>query len=160
MVAHDDTVLGTDVQLRGCDSLQSVDDDLTITRDIDLDLSEQEVWELIGDGEAWSQWMADASDVVVAPGGAGEVVDDGERRFVRVDDVVPGRRVSYRWWPASEPDAVSSVELVIVPRPDGSTLRISETLRSRAATASRAAYLRWTVRTVSLWCCAAARVHA
>ena len=141
--------------------MRFVDDDLTITRDIDLDLSEQEVWQLIGDGEAWSQWLADASDVVVAPGGAGEVVDDGERRFVRVDDVVPGRRVSYRWWPASEPDAVSSVELVIVPRPGGSTLRVRETIQaSSAASAASTAHLRWTVRGFSLWCCAAARVHA
>jgi uncharacterized protein YndB with AHSA1/START domain len=151
MVAHDDTVAPEDVQLHGCGILISVDDDLTITRDIDLDLSEQEVWELIGDGEAWSRWMADTSDVVVAPGGAGEVVDDGERRFVRVDDVVPGRRVSYRWWPASEPDAVSSVELVIVPRPDGSTLRVRETIQASSAAS---AALRWEVRAVVLWSCA------
>ena len=148
MVAHDDTVRPADVQLRGCDSLRGVDDDLTITRDIELDLSEQELWELIGNGEAWSQWMTEASDVVVAPGGTGEIVDDGERRFVRVDDVVPGRRVSYRWWPAAEPDAVSSVDLVVVPRPGGSTLRVRETIQASSAAA---AALRWEVRAIVLW---------
>jgi uncharacterized protein YndB with AHSA1/START domain len=128
-----------------------VDDDLTITRDIDLDLSEQELWDLIGDGASWAHWMIDASDVLVVPGGGGEIVDDGQRRFVRVDDVVPGRQVSYRWWPADEPEAVSSVELVVVPRNGGSTLRIRETIQASAASA---AALRWEVRAVVLWSCA------
>ena len=144
------------MQPSGCDIVTDVDDDLTITRDIELDLSEEQLWELIGNGEAWSQWMTDASDVAVVPGGEGEVVDDGERRHVRVDDVVPGHRVGYRWWPAAEPDAVSTVELVIVPRPDGSTLRISETLRAQASNAA----MRWAVRAVALWCCGASRIHA
>jgi uncharacterized protein YndB with AHSA1/START domain len=148
VVARDDTAAPPDVQLRGCDSLRGVDDDLTITRDIDLDLSEQELWEMIGDGDSWSQWLTDAADVAVVPGGEGEVVDDGERRFVHVDDVVPGRRVSYRWWPATEPDAVSSVELLVVPRSGGSTLRVRETIQASSAAS---AALRWEVRAVVLW---------
>ena len=126
-------------------------DDLTITRDIDLDLTEEQLWELVGDGGAWSQWLTDESDVVVAPGGEGDVVDDGERRHVRVDDVVPGRRVNYRWWPASEPDVVSTVELVIVPRPGGSTLRVRETIQASSAAS---AAVRWEVRAIVLWSCA------
>jgi uncharacterized protein YndB with AHSA1/START domain len=151
VVARDDTGPGGDVQPKSCDSVCGVDDDLTITRDIDLDLSEQELWDMIGDGDAWSKWLTDAADVVVAPGRDGEVVDDGERRFVHIDDVVPGRRVAYRWWPASEPDAVSSVELVIIPSSAGSTLRVRETIR--ASSAAAAAH-RWEVRAIVLWSCA------
>ncbi len=103
---------------------------------------------MIGDGEAWSQWLTDTADVVVSPGRDGEVVDDGERRVVHIDDVVPGRRVAYRWWPASEPDAVSSVELVILPGSAGSTLRVRETIQaSSAASAAQ----RWEVRAIVLW---------
>jgi uncharacterized protein YndB with AHSA1/START domain len=136
-----------------------MDDALTVTRDIDVELGEDELWELVGDGEAWAEWMADASDVEVVPGGEGEVVDDGERRRVHIDDVVPGRRVSYRWWPTDQPAAVSTVELVIVPRPVGSTLRISETLRANALAPAVALELRWAVRAMALWCHHATLVH-
>jgi uncharacterized protein YndB with AHSA1/START domain len=138
-----------------------MDDALTVTRDIDVELGEDELWQLVGDGEAWAEWMTDTSDVEVAPGGGGEIVDDGERRRVCVDDVVPGRRVSYRWWPADEPATVSTVELLIVPRPAGSTLRITETLRASAsASASVALDLRWAVRAVALACHRGALVGA
>lgn len=134
-------------------------DDLTITRDIELDLAEDDLWGLVGNGAAWADWMTDTSDVEVVPGGSGEVVDDGVRREVRIDDVEPGHRVAYRWWPSGEPDAVSTVELVVVPRPNGSALRITETLRASTA-AGTALDLRWEVRALALWSRAVALVHA
>lgn len=140
-----------------------MENDLGVTRDVELDLSEEELWRLVGDGAAWAEWLADASDVEVVPGGEGDVVDDGERRHVQVDEVEPGRRVGYRWWPDQQPDVVSTVELVIVPRPAGSTLRITETRRARALASPAAAGapdLRWSVRAVLLWCRSASRVPA
>ena len=44
-------------------------DRVDITRSIELDLEPDEVWELIGDGERWADWMVDAADVDVVPGG-------------------------------------------------------------------------------------------
>lgn len=130
-------------------------DDPTITRDIELDLAEDDLWGLVGNGAAWADWMTDTSDVEVVPGGSGEVVDDGVRREVRIDDVEPGHRVAYRWWPSGEPDAVSTVELVVMPRPNGSTLRITETLHA-SADATTALDLRWEVRMLALWSVAVA----
>jgi uncharacterized protein YndB with AHSA1/START domain len=129
-------------------------DELTINRDIDLDLSEDELWALVGDGGAWANWLADDSDVVVEPGGEGDIVEAGERRHVRVDEVEQGRRVRYAWWPIDEPSSVSTVELVIVPRPAGSLLRIRETMQASSASASMA--FGWHVRAVALWSLAAA----
>lgn len=137
-------------------------DELAVTRDIDLELTEEELWALVGDGRAWSEWMTDAADVDVVAGGGGEVVDDGVRRHVRVDDVVPGREVRFRWWPDDEPDVVSAVRLVVLPTPSGSTLRITETRALAAATVSAVTTLdlRWEVRVLALWSRCAARVRA
>lgn len=124
-------------------------DELTITRDIDLDLTAEELWRLVGDGDAWSEWLVDSSDVPVEPGGEGDVLDDGERRHVRIDRVDAGRSVQYTWWPDDEGRVASTVELVIVPRPDGSTLRVREVLQA-SATASKSA-MRWELRAFALW---------
>ena len=135
----------------GCGSLTVVDD-VTITRDIDLELSGDELWDLVGAGDAWSAWLADEADVDVAPGSGGHIVDDGEHRHVRVDVVEPGVRVTYRWWSDDLPDAISTVDLLVVPRVTGSTLRIRETLSvATASAATVAASRRWEVRAVVLW---------
>jgi hypothetical protein len=78
-------------------------------------------------------------------------------RTVRVDEVEPSR-VTFTWWPAARPADVSTVELVVLPRPDGSTLRVTETTAS-AAHVTVAGAMRWDVRLlVLLAACAPALV--
>ena len=103
-----------------------------VSRTIDTDLSTEELWALLADGEAWATWMVDESDVTVAPGGEGRVVDDGVERRVRIDRLDDGRdgdgaRVGFTWWPDDRPDLVSAVELVVLPAATGSRLRVTET---------------------------------
>ena len=104
-----------------------------VSRTVDIDLAPEDLWALVTDGEAWATWMVDESDVAVAPGAEGRVVDDGIERTVRIDrldDDGAGQRVGFTWWPDHRPDLVSAVELVVLPAAVGSRLRVTETFAS------------------------------
>ena len=122
-----------------------------ITRSIGLDLEPGDVWELIGDGERWADWMVDTADVEVAPGAGGSVVDGDETREVRIDTVDAGERISFDWWPIGHPDQASSVDLRIVPAVHETLLEVVETFpANRTAVAMSAAAATWRVRAVTL----------
>jgi uncharacterized protein YndB with AHSA1/START domain len=122
-------------------------DRVDITRSIELDLEPDEVWELIGDGERWADWMVDASDVDVVPGGGGRVGDAAERRDVHIDTVATGERVAFEWWPVGRRDEASAVDLRIVPTTHGTVLEVVETFPARStAIAMSAAVSRWQAR--------------
>lgn len=123
-----------------------------VSRTIDTDLAPDELWALVADGDAWRTWMVDESDVTVAPGGEGRVVDDGVERRVRIDRLDDGRdgdgaRIGFTWWPDDRPDLVSAVELVVLPAATGSRLRVTETFTAAMATARP---LAWDVRLMLL----------
>ena len=92
-----------------------------ITRTVDSELPVDELWDLVADGGGWQAWM----------------VDDGSAGG--------DRRVCFTWWPPDRPDFASTVELVVLPAPAGSRLRVTETYLS-ARTAATA--LAWDVRIV------------
>jgi uncharacterized protein YndB with AHSA1/START domain len=121
-----------------------------VTRTVELEMSPDDLWSLIGDGERWAEWMVDDSDVEVSPDGEGSVTDDGVDRRVRVRDIVSGERVRFDWWPAGEPDVISAVELAVVPSRSGAVLRIVETFPARTTVAARAS-VAWAVRATCLW---------
>ena len=54
-------------------------DDTKITRTVETDLTPDELWSLVGDGEGWATWLVDDADIDVEPGASGTVVDDDER---------------------------------------------------------------------------------
>lgn len=123
-----------------------------VRRTIDTGLSATELWELVADGDAWARWMVDESDVTVAPGADGTVVDDGVTRHVHIDhldDDPDGARVGFTWWPDDRPDLTSSVELVVLPAPQGSRLLVTETFATAHAGAT-ASPLAWDVRLMLL----------
>ena len=126
-------------------------DRVDITRSIELDLEPRDVWELIGDGERWAEWMVDAADVDVVPGGGGQVRDVEGHRDVRIETVTEGERIAFEWWPVGRPDEASTVDLRIVPSSHGAVLEVVETFpATRAVTAVSAAAARWRVRAGSL----------
>ena len=99
-----------------------------VTRSVDLDVAPEDVWEAIVDDDARSAWLGGETRLDPVPGGEGyATTDDGEHRRVRVDAVEPGRRLSFHWW-ADDGDDLSVVELVVIPRPGGSTLTVTETM--------------------------------
>ena len=104
-----------------------MDDTVEVTRSIELDTDTDELWELIGDGDRWADWMVDAADVEVSPGATGTVTDGDEQRDVRIGEVDDGERVAFEWWPTGRRDQASSVVLHIVPAWRGAVLEIVET---------------------------------
>jgi hypothetical protein len=64
---------------------------------------------------------------------------------VRIDRVDDGRRISFAWWPVSQPDRASAVDLVVLPASHGSVLEIVETFPART-TVSAAATTAWSSR--------------
>jgi uncharacterized protein YndB with AHSA1/START domain len=128
---------------------QPHEEPVVVTREVDLEVPADELWQLVADGERWAEWLTDRAEVVVEPASRGVVVDDdGIERQVAIDAVVPGERVQFTWWPSDRPGDASSVELVVAPSPiapDRSRLSVVE-IHASTAVAATARSLRWDVR--------------
>jgi len=136
-----------------------------VTRTVELEMSPEDLWSLVGDGERWSDWLVDESSVTVAPDDEGHVREDGIDRGVRVTEVVTGERVRFDWWPAERPDSVSSVELVVTPSESGAVLHIAETFPlprhiTTVMVPTATASIAWDVRATCLWACATALTYS
>lgn len=140
--------------------------DPAIRRTIDVDAPLDEVWRLIGTAEGWSRWLVDDADLLDPDlTGGGIVTDDGERRWVAVEEIVAGERLSFRWGRVVGDDAdglgdVSTVDIRLAPATGGgSRISIVERPIAGAATSSLRAVdrsvsdcsIRWEVRAVALW---------
>ena len=89
-------------------------------RQIELEASPEEVWQLVCEPESW---LADAGSVDLRPGGTGRLVDEGVARRVEVETVDEGARVVFRWWDEDHgEDGASRVEIT-VPAVGGPTRR-------------------------------------
>jgi uncharacterized protein YndB with AHSA1/START domain len=128
-----------------------MDAPVRITRAIDLDLSPDELWSLLADGERWHEWLVDSGAPDVRPGAASVVTDDGAVRHVHVRTVEPGERITFDWWTDDGGDR-SHVELEIVRKGDRTGLRVIETFASANASAFSASDSgrRWDVRLLAL----------
>jgi len=94
-----------------------VDEGTVVGRSVILAAEPDEVWALLHEdgGEGLGAWLGDQVEVEVRPGGPGRVVDDdGVARELCVQEVDPGRRLSWLWWP-EDGGPVSSVEITIDP---------------------------------------------
>lgn len=131
-----------------------------VTRIVELEMSPDDLWSLIGDGHRWAEWMVDDSEVDVTPERVGSVTDGGVDRGVRVREVVKGERVRFDWWTAAEPDVISTVDLVVAPSDEGAVLRIVERFPPQRQVAAAQASRAWDVRAVCVWACVRARVTA
>lgn len=129
-----------------------MDAPVRITRAIDLDLSPDELWSLLADGERWHEWLVDSGTPDVRPGGAGIVSDDGIARHLHVRTVEHGERITFDWWTADDASDRSSVELEIIQEDDRTGLRVTETFASATSGALRASGcgVRWDIRLLAL----------
>jgi uncharacterized protein YndB with AHSA1/START domain len=126
-----------------------------VERQIELEASPDEVWQLVCEPESW---MADAGSVDLRPGGTGRLVDEGVARRVAVESVDEGTRVVFRWWDEDHgEDGASRVEITVRPSAGPTALAIRETLLlpvARAAVRGPRAWaragLRWEVRLACL----------
>lgn len=139
-----------------CAIVAAMDEPIVITRDLDLDVPADELWQLVADGSRWAEWLTDAADVVVEPSRSGTVVDDdGVERRVSIHSIVPGERVRFAWWPSDHPDESSMVELVVAPLPavGGERSRLSVIETYATASIATAAPAAWNLRLMLLVLC-------
>jgi uncharacterized protein YndB with AHSA1/START domain len=120
--------------------------DPVVRRTVELDASTEDVWHTITEADQLREWFAPEAELDPVAGGAGHFVDDeGVARTAVVEDVCPGERLSFRWWPdESGPAGATLVTLVVAPRPGGTRLFVTE--RALTAVASTAAGASWTWR--------------
>src|SRR6476646_7300476 len=98
----------------------------TVVTEVTVDAPLEEVWELLVDDEL-STWLGDEVTLEPVPGGRGHVTDDdGVGREIRVDEVDPGRSISWRWWPADRTEDASDVRIVLLPNGDRTEIRVTE----------------------------------
>ena len=137
------------------------DEPIVITRDLELDVTSDELWQLVADGERWADWLTDAADVVVEPARQGTVIDeDGVERRVSIHSVVPGHSVRFAWWPSDRPGESSMVELVVAPvapqqggAGERSRLSIIETYAATGPISGAVSSTAWDLRLMLLVLC-------
>lgn len=96
-----------------------------VRREIELDVGVDDVWRALVDDDERRRWMGGDTVVDVQPGGRGHITgDDGVRREVLIDEVEPGRRLSFDWW--NDDEVPSRVEFVISPTEQGVRLTVTE----------------------------------
>lgn len=97
-----------------------------VERAVEVELDADEVWELLVDDAERAGWFGGETSLEPVPGGTGTFTDpDGTRRGAVVDDVEPGRRLAWTWWP-EEGGAASQVRIDLSPVPGGTRIAVTE----------------------------------
>jgi len=104
----------------------------TVERQVTLPAAAEEVWTLLTEPTELASWLGAEVRLEPVTGAAGHLVEhDGTRRSLVIDEVDPGRRLSWHWWPEDEPAASPShVEITLLPDDRGTTVRVVERLPS------------------------------
>jgi uncharacterized protein YndB with AHSA1/START domain len=98
-----------------------------VQRSIRFPLPADEVWDVICDPALLGEWFDGDAHVDLRPGGELVVTGtNGVRRAV-VDDVAPGRCLTFTWTSDDEQPA-STVEIELEPRDDGCEVHVREQL--------------------------------
>ena len=132
-----------------------------VRRNVELDVSVEQLWDLVSDPARLAEWLGDAVDIDLQPGGTGAITDDGVLKFVHVDRVDSGRQLSFSWWEPDQPQHTAQVVFEVAPTPGGgSRLEITETMlttpsasMTASAVSAEARQLQWEARVCALWAC-------
>ncbi len=114
--------------------------DRTVTTERTIAADPDVVWDAFTTDEGFATWNGEGATIDPTPGGAIETPDTGlePARIGAVEHVEPPSTLRYRWWPADEPDEVSTVEVVLAPAGDGTTVTVTEHLVLAPVTPLRA----------------------
>jgi len=97
-----------------------------VTREVVLPAEPEQVWEALTDPERLGEWFANDVELDARPGGEGVFRwDDGAVRVARVEEVVPGERLGFRW--SDGEGAESRVTIDLEDADGGTRLRVVET---------------------------------
>lgn len=112
------------------------------------------VWEALTSPDGVESWLGEGSRLEPREGTDLDVADveTGVRRVGRVDEVDPGRRLGFVWWPdGDDPSAGHRVDVVLTPHGGGTTLTVTETpLSALACLAAPTSAEAWTWRSAAM----------
>ena len=132
---------------------------VVLTREITLPVEPDRLWEALADP---SEWIGAQVEWELVPGGRARFLGDpdGEREG-QVDEVEPGRRLSFRWWPEADREDESEVTYELEPAEEGTRLVVTERRVGREAAdlpgapaggpQASARWTAWDGRLVGLW---------
>jgi uncharacterized protein YndB with AHSA1/START domain len=99
---------------------------MSCTKEVVLPVEPDEAWEAVSDETALEAWLADRVELDLRPGGeATFLLPDGEERRGMVEEVAPGERLTFWWWP--EDGESSRVTFELTPAVGGTRVRVTET---------------------------------
>jgi uncharacterized protein YndB with AHSA1/START domain len=110
---------------------------MRVQRDVVLDTTLQDTWELLTDPDELAAWLGTPLALDVRPGGAAAYVEpDGTTRHAVIEQVDEGERLSFIWW---EPDegVTSRVVFELTPVECGTRVAVTETRASIAGPSVR-----------------------
>lgn len=95
-----------------------------LSRAITLPVDVERMWQALVEPSAWIGAQVEWD---LVPGGRARFVGDpaGDREG-RVDDVQPGRRLAFHWWPEADPADESEVACELQPDGEGTRLVVTE----------------------------------
>jgi uncharacterized protein YndB with AHSA1/START domain len=99
-----------------------------VERAVDLDAPADVVWTALTEDDAISAWFGGRVTLDPVPGGAGRFEGDGgEVLRARVDEVEPGRRLTWRWWAEDDDEGpITSVTFELTEVAAGTRLVVIE----------------------------------
>jgi hypothetical protein len=111
-----------------------------VTRELLLeDVDAASAWDAVTDMEAW---LAEEADLELEPGAEGRFrLDDGSERRALVEEVEPGRALSWWWWSDEEADLGTHVEVRLVDAVAGTRVVVVESGFAAGPVASAAGAL-------------------
>ena len=99
---------------------------MSCTKEVVLPVEPDEAWEAVSDETALEAWLAERVELDLRPGGeATFLLPDGEERRGMVEEVAPGERLTFWWWP--DGGASSRVTFELAPAVGGTRIRVTET---------------------------------
>ncbi|MGH9186126.1 MAG: SRPBCC domain-containing protein [Acidimicrobiales bacterium] len=99
---------------------------MRVTREVLLDASVEEVWQLLTEDDELSEWFGGSVSIDVRPGGGGRFLDGGAIRHAVVDEVDEHRRLRFHWWPEGDDDSASDVAFELAQEGDSTRLTVVE----------------------------------
>jgi uncharacterized protein YndB with AHSA1/START domain len=144
-----------------------------LVRQIVVPATTDQLWNALTEPESVSAWFGSRVEWDLIPGGRARFVDDdGTIRCGVVDRLLPGRHLSFRWWPEDQgDDGTSRVAYDLEPDDDGTRLTVTEqplppsktaqtaetaSISPAAHVVDSASWSRWDSRLFGCWAQAAA----
>ena len=101
---------------------------MSCTKEVVLPVEPDEAWEAVSDETALEAWLAERVELDLRPGGeATFLLPDGEERRGMVEEVAPGERLTFWWWPREDGAESSRVTFELAPAVGGTLVRVTET---------------------------------